>query len=620
MRYLILLFNVLPGFLLAQTDHKHPRSFLDATEVPALREKIEREPFKSMYEAFRQITTEEQAEQAKQAYDPYADGDLMVKQAMLYLLTGEPGWAEVCRVSAGRVMQDEKFLKNALSFGLTRARLLKNLALSYDFCYDAWEPAFRQQVNDQLYETMFSVNANMGHAANYNIESNWMGVRYGSVILASLVWDPEQEAGRTPQQPLEWDATKRLGEHLEKSIFTNGWNGESMSYHIYGWTFVGPALLAMEQNLGSFCLMDFAPQIRNSLHALMTSTVAIEHRGIRGLQADLSDDDLMFSTGGVLSMGFSLYPQEQHAALRWMHDYLIPPEDYEHYTDETLFYSILYYPEDVKPQNPAKIGWLTYQDPQQGVVIHRNRFRDENDIVSTYNAKQTRVRGHAGPDANTFRLVGLGVPWVIGGGRTGYTAGQTNLFPSEEETYEKDSKGQGTLHAYEFAGNHSYALGSGSPVGTEDHQRIMYTSYDEKSQAAAVVVVRDRSANGKRWRINTPEFNEMHKIEDGYQLTAPDGSSMQITFLSWNEQSKLDTGKVRYGGATQRNNNGIWYQNELYTHSRYIDFYCYRDVLAVITLQAADKAYPPVRMDHDNSGIKVGELKIELPDFPRPPN
>lgn len=618
MRLIFILIFLFPLTTTAQPEAIHPRSIVTSEELLALRAKAEREPFRSMLQHKIEHVKKEQTEQAERVYDPYADGDLMVQQAFLYLLTGEERWAEDCWRSAQLVLDDEEILKNPISRGLTRARLLKNLALSYDFCFPAWSQAQRKAVNDQLYETMFSVNANMGYTANYSIESNWMGVRYGSVMLASFVWDPEdQESHRTPEKPLQWDAGKRLQDHLEKQIFANGWNGESMSYHIYGWTFVGPALLSMQNNLSSFSLQDFAPETVNTLHGLMTSTVAIKHRGIRGVNADLSDDDMMFTTAGVLAMGFSLYPEDQHAALKWMHDYLINPEDYQHYTDETLFYSILYYPENMMAHNPAEIGWLSYHDPEQGIVIRRNRFRDEHDIVTTYNAKETRIRGHAGPDANTFRVIGLGVPWIIGGGRTGLTAGQSNLFPSFEETNERDRKTLGKLHKYKFFDKGAYAIGSGSALGTHDHQRIMYTSFDDQSGAEAVIIIADESDNGRRWRINTPAFNQYQKSENGYMLTAPNGNTLKVTFLPASPDRQVEMGTLRYGGDTESHNLGIWYQNQGYANSRYIDVFCNQDITAVITLQKGGVKHPEV-FRQSQSEIVVGAFKVTLPDFKSP--
>ncbi|MFP4504153.1 MAG: hypothetical protein ACLFOZ_05555 [Cyclobacteriaceae bacterium] len=601
----------------ARANLLHPRSIIGSDDLPEIRERLNRQPYRALFENLQQLAINKKSALPGTEYNPYEYSSLMASQAFLYLLSGENSWAEEAYHTAEQVMADTVFFQNPYSFGLTRAALLKRIAYTYDFCYPAWTEAQRRHVNDQLYELMYSVNASMGRSANYSIESNWMGVRFGSVILASYVYDPpaEQDEKNNPALPLRWDAQKRLGEHLEQSIFSHGWNGESMSYHIYGWKFVGPALLALQHNLTNFQLEEYAPQTLQTLHGIMTSTVNIPHRGGKGIQADLSDDDLMFSTGGVLGMAFSLYPSAQQGALKWMHDYLIEPTNYTE-DEEQLIYSLLFYPEDTEAQNPAEIGWLTYHDPQQGIVISRNRFRDENDVVSTYNAKATRIRGHAGPDANTFRLIGEGVPWIIGGGRTGLTAGQSNLFPAKEATAERDDKGLGTLHDYQFLEEDpdAYAIGSGSAVGTQDHQRIHYTSFSEETDASAIVIVKERSANGRRWRINTPEFNTLTEHKDGFLLTAPNGASMQVKFLEPEAPLRIESGKVRYGGETDRHNSGIWYRGKGYAHSRYIDVYCEGDVYAVISLQPAAKTHPEVKQ-MSATKIRVGDKEISLPGF-----
>ena len=617
---IVLVLFFLSGVSHAQTKELHPRGFIGPDELPALRDKIKREPFKAMYDNTLRVAQRQQAQQTDRAYDPYADGDLLGVQAYLYLLTGDQSWADRAWVSAERVLGDSTYFNAPLSRGLTRARLLLKMTLAYDFCYQGWTEPQRRRVNDRLFDVLFSVNANMGHEANYAIESNWMGVRYGSVILASYVWDHDASRGeRSPVLPLRWDATKRLQDHLEAVIFANGWNGESMSYHAYGWTFIGPALLALKKNTKNFNLADFVPETVNTLHGLMTSTVAIEHStGVRGMQADLSDDDPMFSTDGLLATAFRLYPTEQHAALKWMHDYLIRAESYGGNDDGHLFYSILYYPDTLEKQNPAEVGWLTYHDPEQGIVVTRNRFRDENDVVVTYNARATRIRGHAGPDANTFRIIGAGVPWVIGAGRTGLTAGQTNLFPAPAATAEKNDGGLGKLHDYKFfgEGEGSYAIGSGSCVGTRNHRRTLYVSFDPASRAEAVVVVADHSANGRRWRVNTPEFNQLETNANGYTLAAPNGSSMRVQFVQNPGPAQLESGKLPYGGRTVSHNSGIRYRGEAYAHSRYVDCHCQGSVTAVITLQSAGKKHPEVVSGKSANDLSVADLKITLPTLP----
>ncbi len=313
----ILFFLLLSSWAGAQTQPSHPRGIINGESLPELRQKISRAPFNAMYDNLLATTQQQTKAQPNRPYDPYADGRLLANQAYLYLLSGDQAWADGAWISAQRILNDSVFFNDRLSRGLTRALLLQKMAVAYDFCYTAWNETQRKQVNDQLYEVMYSVNANMGHTANYAIESNWMGVRYGAVILASYVWDPpiDQEGKRSAVLPLRWDATKRLQDHLDKTLFANGWNGESMSYNIYGWTFIGPALLAMKNNLSSFDLAEFAPESIHTLHGIMTSTVAIPQNGIKRMQADLSDDDLMFGTEGVLGMVFRLYPDVHLPAL-----------------------------------------------------------------------------------------------------------------------------------------------------------------------------------------------------------------------------------------------------------------------------------------------------------------
>ncbi|MEM9830205.1 MAG: hypothetical protein AAF944_06185 [Bacteroidota bacterium] len=593
---------------------EHPRGIVTQDQIKNIRARLDTEPYRTMLATLTRTGELHQTESKDDhSYDPYEESDRLGVWAYLYLFTQESHWADLAWQASEKILADTVYLTNPLAKGLTRARLLQKLAYAYDFCYAAWSEEQRKRVNDALFEVFNSVHATMGYAANYSIESNWMGVRYGSVILAAYVWDWTNTTNykRSPALPIQWDASKRLQDHIQSNVYSSGWNVESMSYHIYNWTFVGPALITLQNQLSSFSMLDYVPNVEHSLQALMTSVVSIENQHNRGYTADLSDDDMMFSTGGVLAMGFSLFPTGQFPALKWMHNYLIEPESY-YAEDGQLAYSILYYPEDVTAKNPTTLNWQTFVSEETGVFVARNRFEDENDIVATYHAKANRVRGHQGPDTNTIRLLGLGVPWIIGGGRTGLTAGQSNLFPSVAETAEKDSKGLGKLHGYTFSedGPGGYVVGSGSAVGTREHRRRFYVDFDHPA-AEGVFVVQDSSANGHRWRINTPEFNQFLAAEDGFTLTAPNGSSLKFTVLNEDKPIKLDTGKVPYGGTTKQHNHGIVYQGQSYPFSRYIDIFCDRNITVVMTLQPVGEAQPNVRVEKGT--IRVGKQVLNLP-------
>jgi hypothetical protein len=535
--------------------------------------------------------------------------------ATLYLLTEDQKWADLAAERVQAVL-DDPISQDRFSRGLTRAMILQQLAITYDFCYAGWKPKTRKLVNQAIFELMDSTNSNMGWLANYSIASNWMGVRYGAVVFAASVWDDPllAEGERSRAEPLLWDALNRLRDHVEANLFENGWNGESMGYHAYNWSFVAPALIALQEGSREnpvFELTNFVPKARNTLWGIITSAVDIEGQKIRGLKADLSDDNLRAFSPDLLATGMRLAPPDQLPYLKWAFDYRFSPDDF---LDDRngLLHSLLFYPDSVEARNPEEAGWLHYHDPEQGVAIFRNRFADESDIVFTLSATSRRVRGHQGPDTHTWRLLGLGVPWVIGGGRTNATHLQTNLYPSPAQTPLTSKQELGELLAHEFTPTGGYTISAGSCLGVENHQRKAAVSYHPDHQAEAVFLMQERSDNGRRWRLQTPEFNEISILPDGYQLTAPNGSTLRVKVLAGVEEVAVETGLHRYGGETVRLNPGIRYQGEAYPNSRWIDIACEGELTLLISLQAAGKVHPEVQ-EVGGKGWRVGNKELFLP-------
>lgn len=574
------------------------------------------------------------------AADVYEQAYLGSDLAASYLLTEDDTYAERAYTLAAS-LSNSHFLTDPFSRGLTRALVLQQLAIMYDFCYASWSESQRQLVNEAIQQAMFSVNANMGYVANYNIASNWMGVRYGSVILAANVWDDpwlyeqnmdsngQEEKGkrnlntdrrnRSRKYPLLWDATKRLQDHLAANLYENGWNGESLGYHVYNWSFIGPALIALRNQhpeANALRLASLAPKALYSIHAQSIANVAIpRHTGV-GMKPDLSDDNLNGGPLALLAHAFELYPAEQHGAIRWMFDYLSPGNMALNYRG-TLLYSLLYYPEDIEVLNPAELGWNTYHDSEQGIVMLRNAFEDEEDVLVAFSATSTRVKGHKGPDTNALRLMGSGVPWIIGGGRTSETAGQSTLFPAPSETPAKGTVDTGVLHSFQFSPDAQTVSGhiSGSCVGVEGHHRHFVASIDTSLGAQLLLLIADSSYNGRRFRINTPEFitfSEMEEGEVGYRLTAPNGASLQVKVLHASGSPLITERLVRYGGKTVRLNPGIGYHGKGYVHSRAIDIACEGHITVAITLQPAHQSHPPLQWNEETLSLNIGTHTFTL--------
>jgi hypothetical protein len=588
----------------------HPRGLIKPDELATIRQKIRNEPFASMVKTLEAKLSEIPAfEETVSRNDIYLRMKQISLKAAMYLFTGAPRWANDCYGSLLPVLNDTAIFTNPLSFGLTRSLCLRETAIAYDFCYNAWNENQRNFVNQKLLESIYSIQASMGTEANYNIESNWMGVRYASTCLASLVYDEtNQESSRT--LPILWDDIKRLSDHVTKNLYKNGWNGESMGYHVYDWSFIGPAIIALQNNApgDDFQLSRYLPSAVNSLWALTTSTVAIENiDGHVGIKADLSDDNLTIDFLDLLAIGLRIYPDDQKPALAWMFNYLFNPQK------DVSLYAILYYPSSIEPKNPEQLKWLNYSDPDQGVVIFRNRFRDKNDIVCTFSATSKRIRGHRGFDTNTLRIIGLSSIWIAGAGRTKEIEGQSNIFSDTIPGNIVPDNSTGELVSFKVnADGSGTATCTGSCMKVDGLIRHVSVDFSKKSGAEAVILESNSSGNGKLWRINTPEFNMVKETSDGFVLISPSGSSLKATFFKKSRDAKLIPGKVRYGGTTTRHNPGIQYSGTTYEFLTSLSYQISNHVLVVYTLQPSGKEHPPVKYNSITNTVYVGGIKYKL--------
>lgn len=604
---------LLCGFLVNTTAAEHPKGLISSGDLAALRQKAGIAPFKQVVQVMRDHELWLRDNQVS----VYDQEGLVRLRTYLYTFTSEEGWAASCYSAIEALSEDTVFLKNPMSFGLTRAALLRSLSQAYDFCYQGWSEQQRVFVADLVFDLMQSVNANMGPLSNNKLESNWMGVRYGSVLFAAIVLNDSLNASMGRRELLnayKWDTQERLRDHVQASYTPGGWFVESMGYQFYDGSFVWPALIAFQNSLseGGIQFAEWVPGMLQGYRQNVTGTVAINTGRGMGIKADLADDNPMAGFHGW-AFWQRLLPAGNQEAVRWMHRYLLDPEAFRNRSPD-LFYSVLYAHDPSDGYNPASGGFLNYCEPGQGVVMFRNQFRDSTDIIATFNTSSKRYKGHAGPDNLTFRLTGLGNIWAVGGGRTGDPTGQTNLFPLEEEIPTGKGWPEGDLDRYRFEGGDGsgYAIGSGSCLGVHRHRRLLLADYSERSGVKAVFVVRDHSLNGAVWRMHTPGFNRVELVADGVMVYAPNGSTLKISVPGMAEP-EIHLRSVRYGGSTQRHNPGIFFNGRAWYDNHLIDIHCEREILVVMTLQPAGSAHPGISGHQQSKSIKVGQQRIKLP-------
>ena len=171
---------IAPGFEPVKPG-EHPRLLMRKSQVPALREKAKTPFGKGLVELLQKSD------------DPVALG-------LLYQLTGEKSYAERAKPATVEVMDN----RNGGPFALGRFWGYRTsvVGAAYDLCYDAWEPEFREKVENYLdwilYKCLFRQHrvgtVNWQPGSNYTVV-----IHAGNGMAALALWG---EKGSVPVEPL----------------------------------------------------------------------------------------------------------------------------------------------------------------------------------------------------------------------------------------------------------------------------------------------------------------------------------------------------------------------------------------------------------------------------------
>lgn len=172
--------SIAAGFKPVQPG-EHPRLLFRKADLPALREKA-KTPFGKGVLAL-----------LEKSDDPVALG-------LLYQLTGDKSYADRAKPQTIKVMEN----RNGGPFALGRFWGYRTsvVGTAYDLCYDAWEPEFREQVENYLDWILYKCLHRLHRVGtvNWTPGSNYTVVIHAGNGLAALALDGEK--GPPPVEPL----------------------------------------------------------------------------------------------------------------------------------------------------------------------------------------------------------------------------------------------------------------------------------------------------------------------------------------------------------------------------------------------------------------------------------
>jgi len=323
----------------------------------------------------------------------YEPGFRAREAALISLLASDPSesrkYADIAyqmakKAIAGDIDQSHnqrgKLVSMKTGYGLARAIIGMNVAITYNWMQNTWndqEKAFVKQALDEALNAWPRYShANFGESR----ASNWVAVcRGGELVMILASGDKEKRSGRV-------SALKReLMKHLNAGFGDLGVAQEGAGYTEYPGQFLLPAIYGMAE-LGDEELLARARSIEWWKMVMYAYTFQPQ---------SIAPGDRKFLQWGVATRGphegwvsllLNLVPKDQLPYYLWFYDRYIGRQS--PFKDEGLRYdchragttwSLIYYPSGLQAKDPTDVFPKAVKD-SRGFAFFRNRWRDANDI------------------------------------------------------------------------------------------------------------------------------------------------------------------------------------------------------------------------------------------------
>ena len=478
--------------------------------------------------------------------------------AFVYRVTGDPVYAELAYNTLVDIHEDidpDGRLPESGNHGLSRATVGLGFGLAYNWAHDAWTQEQRDYVRGRVHAALnmwlgFS-HANLGATRG----SNWVAVcRGGELMMILGIGEQMTRFSRVNFLLGE------LGQHISNGHDAIGATQEGIGYTGYGGIFLLPAIFAAH-DAGFDSLwnqIQTTPRhwfkkamYSGSFAAVPEGGGVLEQRKVfqpSGVGGPNTNDE------GWASLLLRSVPAEDMPHFLWWYDRhmgrLAEPTDRPDLHFETrrqgTMWALLFYPDDVTPQDPTGERPLLITS-DQGRHFMRARWQDAADIsVSIHADLRHHSNAWAQSEAGQTGLIAYGATF-FNGPRTDRTPDRYSRMLMNGQRGSDSDRGR-RKHMEEFDTG-AYVVVDGFEqyrnMGVEGYERHLLVEFGDTADNNAVLAMFDRveafHENTYTWNANlgnpVADFGIVSSLGEDqgfptFTLVAPNGGTVKGWVLS----------------------------------------------------------------------------------------
>jgi len=325
--------------------------------------------------------------------------------------------------------QKGKLVNMWTGYGLARAIIGMNVAITYNWMQGSWEDADKKEVVEAISKALDAwpkySHANFGRAR----ASNWVAVCRGGELVMILASGEDSSRGERVTF-----LTKELSRHMKSGFGSEGVGQEGAGYIEYPGQFLLPAAYGLAQK-GDDSLLKQAKEIgwwKMVMYGYTLQSQKFDDQDRKFLQWGVG---VLGPHEGWVSLLFNLVPDDQVPYYTWFYDRytgLLSAKEGKntgfdcHRAGTT--WALIYYPTGVTAKDPTGVFPPSLLD-SHGFAFFRNRWQNENDIQVLAISDDVHHRNAWDqPDNLGLRLIAQNAAFIAGPGKKRDVQGYSTLL------------------------------------------------------------------------------------------------------------------------------------------------------------------------------------------------